>query len=465
MQRVIKQVGWNGLRGLLMALCVGVITLALGGCEFSEQDNELESGVAEHTLVMYLNANNNLSPHITNNVYDAEVGMVGAMPSTRLVIYLDTATSTKLYEVSYLRYGDGNYIKHTRVLKEYPEQTSTTPAVMKAVFEDIKTLVPSKSYGLVHAGHGSGWFPKSDSGTAYNSQKNIQLGPINTPSTSSTVGDEYDFGFFAAKEPLTRAMGYDGDINNFTSTAEFVEGISPIKFDYIVFDACFMASLEFLYELRNYTNYVIASPVEVMGPGYPYQDIVPLLVSPNHDLQAVCEKIMDVYRNDRTFSVTESAAVSLIDCSKLEALTESVSAVWRKVSMGKLTSESEVVGFISANVDEKKVQVLDRMKPAGFYDLKDFVEQLAGEGNVAEVEAFRVALSEAVVFADNTDEITSLGYSSDGLASYGYGVIQPKDGAESVKLCGLSCYLPRITAPITMLWYFQTEWARRAYGL
>ncbi|MBQ5669379.1 MAG: hypothetical protein IIV29_01650, partial [Tidjanibacter sp.] len=76
MQRVIKQVGWNGLRGLLMALCVGVITLALGGCEFSEQDNELESGVAEHTLVMYLNANNNLSPHITNNVYDAEIGMV-----------------------------------------------------------------------------------------------------------------------------------------------------------------------------------------------------------------------------------------------------------------------------------------------------------------------------------------------------------------------------------------------------
>ncbi len=455
---------WNRLRSLWMTLCVGAVAFALEGCGPWTEVEVLESGMVEHTLVMYLNANNNLAAHIVNNAYDAEKGMMGAMPSTRLVIYLDRSNSTTLYEVSYLQYGSANYVKHARVLKEYPEQTSTTPEVMNAVFEDIKRLVPSKSYGLVHAGHGSGWFPEPNSGTAYNNQKNKPLGPTNAPSASLTVGDEYDFGFLTAEEPLTRAMGYDGSTNNFTSTDEFVEGISPIKFDYIIFDACFMASVEFLYELRGVTDYVIASPVEVMGPGFPYEEVVPLLMAPKHSLRAVCEKIMEVYRTDRSFSGTESAAVSLIDCSKLEALTESVSAVWRKVATQKPASESEVVGVIAANVDEKKVQVLDRMKPAGFYDLKDLVEQLAGEGSGAEVEAFRTALNEAVVFADNTDEITSLGYSDDGI-SYGYAAITPKEGAESVRLCGLNCYLPRATAPVTMGWYFQTEWARRAYGL
>ena len=177
---------WNRFCGLWTAVCVGVMALALGGCRPLDRCEVLERGMVEHTLVMYLNANNNLSAHISNNAYDAERGMEGAMPSTRLIIYLDNLTSTTLYEIFYLQYGSANYVKHARVLKEYPEQTSTTPEVMKAVFEDIKRLVPSKSYGLVHAGHGSGWFPKPNSGTAYNNQKNKPLGPINSPQTSLT---------------------------------------------------------------------------------------------------------------------------------------------------------------------------------------------------------------------------------------------------------------------------------------
>ncbi len=459
-----QQMSFDRLRVFLTTLCVGVMAIVLGGCVPSEQSEVLDSGMVEHTLVMYLNANNNLASHIINNAYDAENGMEGAMPSTRLVVYLDKYASTTLYEVSYLQYGAGNYVKHSRILKEYPEQISTTPEVMRGVFEDIKALVPSKSYGLVHAGHGSGWFPKPDSGTAYNNQKNKPLGPTDAPQMSLTVGDEYNFGFFAAEEPLTRAMGYDGANANFTSTAEFVEGVSPIKFDYIIFDACFMASVEFLYELRNVTDYVVASPVEVMGPGFPYEEIIPLLMAPQHDLKAVCEKIIEVYRTDRSFSTTESAAVTLVDCSKLDALAESIAAVWNGVNEQKPTSESGVAEAIATCVDEKRVQVLDRMKPAGFYDLKDFVEQLVGEANTAEAEAFRTALADAVIFADNTDEITSLGYSADEY-SYGYSTIEPKEGAESVRLCGLSCYLPRVVAPVTMGWYFQTEWARSVYGL
>lgn len=449
---------------------VWALVFALMGCS-SEKVEVLDIGVAEHTLVMYLNANNNLSGHILNNAYDAEKGAMGLLPSTKLVIYLDKSDGTSsLYEVKYLQYGAANYIKHTTLLKEYPEQVSTSALVMRGVFEDVKRLVPSKSYGLVLAGHGSGWFPEPDSGVSYDNQRSTGSegvwAQVSPNALSGTIADEYDFGFMTAENPLTRAMGYDGplgtkDPEHYISTSELILGMSHMKFDYIIFDACFMASVEFLYELRNVTDYVIASPVEVMGPGLPYKDLMPLLMAPEHNLEAVCEKIMEVYRNDRQFSAYASSAISLIDCSKLETLAESVAAVWQKVvgTEGPKNQE-DVVRFVADGVDEAKIQVLDRMQPSGFYDLRDYVEQLAAIGGAGvDLTDFYVALEDVLVYADHTEEIQSNG------GNYGWGAIPVKAGGEELDLCGLSCYLPRTTAPITASWYFKTPWARSVYGL
>ena len=115
-----------------VAVLMSAVAVALGGCRPFVEVEMLPSGVVEHTLVMYLNANNNLAHHIKANALDAERGMMGALPSTRLVIYLDEAESTTLYEVRYLQYGSANYVKHTTVLKEYPEQTSTSPEVISS---------------------------------------------------------------------------------------------------------------------------------------------------------------------------------------------------------------------------------------------------------------------------------------------------------------------------------------------
>ncbi|MBR2425049.1 MAG: hypothetical protein IKD05_02845 [Tidjanibacter sp.] len=450
-------------------LSVWVLVLALVGCS-SEKVDVLDLGVADHTLVMYLNANNNLAGAILNNANDAEKGMQGVLPSTKLVIYLDKNDGTSsLYEVKYLQYGTANYIKHTTLLKEYPEQVSTSAVVMRRVFEDVKRLVPSKSYGLVLAGHGSGWFPEPDSGISYDNQRSAgsegawaQMSP---EVVSGTIADEYDFGFLTTETPLTRAMGYDGplgtkDPEHYISTSELILGMSSIKFDYIIFDACFMASVEFLYELRNVTDYVIASPVEVMGPGMPYEELMPLLMAPEHDLRAVCEKIMEVYRNDRQFSSYASSAISLIDCSKLEALTESVAAVWQKVAVGGVDEYADVVEIINQKMHVLEIQVLDRMQPSGFYDFRDYVEQLAAiGGEEVALDDFYAALEDVLVYSDHTDEL----YSNGGM--YGWGKIPVKAGNEKMNLCGLNCYLPRATAPITASWYFKTPWARSVYGL
>lgn len=453
-------------------LLVVLMSLLVSGCDMTESDVEmLDSGEVEHTLVMYLLAENNLSSSIYNNALDAEKGMIGSSPSTRLVIYHDTADETKLYEVRYLPYGaGGEHIRYCKTLKTYPRQTATTPEVMKAVMEDVKRLAPSRTYGLVMSGHGTGWFPKPSSGTGYDKQK---VAPL-VPQTSGTEEVEYFFDLWR-DNPETRAMGYDyalgadGSWNRsedscYVTSKEIIEGLKPIHFDYIIFDACFMSSVEFLYDMRHSADYIIASPVEILAVGLPYTEIVKTLMSHTSNLSRLGEVVMDVYMRDDSFSSRKSLALAMIDCSKLDALAESVAAIYDAT-----TSES-CVALVEERLQNAKfgdvtlpyfegVQPLDRMRPAGFHDLEDYV--LALSDDEALEERFIAALDDAIVWNCHTENIYALGYSLDGMA-YGYDDIEYKvDG--KLSLCGISTYIPIRETPVTLSHYLQTSWAKFIY--
>lgn len=421
----------------------------------------LHGEVCEHTIVMYLMADNNLSSSIYQNALDAEYGMIGASPSVRLVIYLDRADKTELYEVRYLPYGSGDeHIRYCKTLKTYPYQTSTKRSVMREVMEDIKRLAPSQTYGLVMAGHGSGWFPVPSSGTAYHDQKVAPaVGVTNT--SWSAHKEEFFFPSAMIVEPQTRYMGYDYEevdggsrLPSYISTEDIVEALHPIHFDYIIFDACFMSSVEFLYDLRHTTDYIVASPVEIMACGLPYREIVANLASPQHNLASLCDISMDVYMRDDNFSYVKSLALTVVDCSKLEALADAVQAVYRATGGG---NHLEV---IEQRVDRSRVQHLDRMTPAAFYDLEDFVGELAGS-NPLKVQ-FESAMSEAIVSSVHTQHIYSLGYSSS--LDYNYDYITPKSGDSTLSLCGISTYIPFAEAPLTNSLYMETQWAQKVYS-
>lgn len=452
----MSRILYNIMLATFVALFIGCDSLPVMDTAVDMSPVEqLGSGEVEHTLVMYLLANNNLETSIYHNALDAEAGMVGALPSTRLVIYLDRRNETKLYEVRYLPYGDGDeYIRYCKVLKTYPDQISTKPEVMRGVLEDVKRLAPSKSYGLVCSGHGTGWFPKPSSGTSYDKQK---VAPL--------WGEgEYVFNY-DRYVPETKAMGYDlveledGSLvrtdESFISSAEIVEGLSPIHFDYILFDACFMSSVEFLYDLRHSTDYVIASPVEVLGVGMPYKEVVRNLMTTNHNLATLCDIIMDVYMRDDKFTATKSLALALIDCSHLEALADAVADVYDSVSKGDYKST------LKDRIKLSEIQMLDRMIPAAFHDMDDYVYAMAG-GNTPQMQHFLEVLDKVVVKSVHTEDIYSYGYSSDGFA-VGYANIEYKVNGV-MDLCGISTYVPSRDLPVTLEYYFQTEWAKKVYS-
>lgn len=420
------------VRYCLLWLAVVGIVLIQEGCAPHEQHSlQQEQGVADHTLVMYLLADSGLNSYMLQNKLDAERGMMGALPSARLLVYLDAADSTVLYESRHLPYGAEDHIFHSRRLKAYDKQNSTDVEVLKQVMADVRELAPSRSYGLVMAGHGTGWFPKPSSGTEYGEQR---VAP-------QRVAPEHSFAPLTANL-LTRHLGYDNLDKEYCLTSQdIIDGLDGMHFEYIIFDACFMGSVEFLYDLRHLTDYVLSSPVEVMNAGFPYEQMVEVMMSPGRSVVDVAETIMDTYLNTSFSSVT-SVAVSVVDCSKLEALADAVAPLFSPEAV--------------ATIDREQVQTLERMSRHAFFDLEDVLYQLSD----GREELYAEALADAIVYAANTPDIYSYGsYDDFGL---NYDFIEDKVGGV-LELCGLSCYLPYEDAPATAALYYQTDWAKKVY--
>lgn len=163
-------------------------------------------------------------------------------------------------------------------LAEYTqEDLSTDPVIMKGILNKIKEELPADTYGLVISSHGGGWVPN----------------------------DIFDSHVLAQ----TRFIGQDG--TDYMEIPDLAEALEGSHFEYILFDACLMSSVEALYDLRQAAKYLIASPAEVLAEGFPYKEIVSQLFY--NDLKGACQSFMNKYRQT-------SGTIALVQTDKLEAL-------------------------------------------------------------------------------------------------------------------------------------------------
>ncbi len=124
-----------------------------------------------------------------------------------------------------------------------------------------------------------------------------------------------------ARSTDDRSFGDTGrsiDITNFAAAVK-AQNYRP---DYLLFDACFMANIETLYDLRECTDYVIAAPCEIMAQGFPYERAMPWFFTDGgkeYNLTKVCEAFWNFYMNDAT---TQSGCISLAVMSEMEGMKE-----------------------------------------------------------------------------------------------------------------------------------------------
>lgn len=271
--------------------------------------------LAERTIFLYMAANNNLAGNAYDNINQMEEGFRN-IDGTLIVYAKIFGQSPRIYRISY----DNSREIKSAVLKSYPDHDSSDPKIMKMVMDDMQKLAPAKSYGLVLWSHASNWLP----GTS---------------------------------KLKTRSFGDD---DGRTMDIKALKKALPTNLDFLVFDACSMASVEVLYEQKDITPLVLASPTEIINTGMPYHQVLNGLFH-----QDIPSGLMEVaratykYYNEKD-GILRSATFSLIDMEQLETLAETTRLLISEMNVKRVRRDG------IQRLD------LDRTSPISAFDFLDF---------------------------------------------------------------------------------------------
>ena len=264
--------------------------------------------------------------------------------------------------------------------------------MMTDVFNWVKEEFPAASYGAVLSSHATGWLPKGyyDNCKQYEGQN--RGGSVSWSPQLHSFGQEY----------------YSSGTKTQEMELKDLAAAIPYKLDYILFDACLMATVEVAWELRNVCAYLGAAPCEIPAAGFNYRTLAEHLLKPEvPDLKAVCQDYFETYEHDSVYG----AAITMVDCSRLDRLASTCRDLFERYRSGIL------------NLAGKNVQTYDRRTGNKtyyvFFDLKDLLRE-AGAAD-ADLALLQAALDEAIVFEAHTSRFIDLKLN---------------------RCCGLSMYLP-----------------------
>ncbi len=355
------------------------IALLMMACE--GEDSPVSS--SKETVIVYMAADNDLSNEAIHNINEMEQALADG--NKNLIVYMDLDDGEP--RVMKISYDESEKITSSTVLN-YPDQNSASPTVFRAVIDDIVGLYPSENYGLILWSHGTGWLPSTAT--------------LTTKSFGNDKGSEMDI-------------------------RDLAQALPSGTFEYILFDACLMGSIEVAYQLRTKAKYILASPTEILSSGFPYKEIVSPLFDLNSNtldkLKKVAEEYMDYYRAQS--GKYQSASISLIQTDALEPLARNTRSLLLKHELSPWDYRHDAI------------QRLDVWKQVVTYDFQDFLSKNYPD---MDVEAVQKKLENAVLYKAHTDEFI---------------------GAYSIQnFCGLSCYVPQAGRETLNAYYQTLSWCK-----
>lgn len=404
------------LVNIIRATLASLLMLSAVACDKTFDDMPGNKGTAPvrnvtsekaQVLVLYSAGFNSLCAALEDDVSDMKSGylpLVGSM-SKAVLVYSRRLSETGKYTdrtPSYLirlsSDGWGKVISDT--LKTWPETDEAVSAsTMTDVLETVKGLYPHASYGMVFSSHGSGWLPsgyystgKITAGTA-----GLQAVPYIDPNSDGSMPRVKSIGI----DNITSRNTYEMEIETFAQAL-------PMKFDYIIIDACLMGCIEVAYALKDKCDKLVFSQAEVLEDGLcDYTTLTQRVLKPVvPDLYNLCEDSYRHYKNQDD-PIYRSLTISMIDCTRLDGLAESCKSLFSKYrNQISLVNAANVQGYF-------------RSRKHWFYDLTDILRQSGvPEADMAD---YNKAMSDCVLYNAATDTFINFDIRTH---------------------CGLSMYLP-----------------------
>ena len=332
--------------------------------DFTDSSGESDPPVIDNelTILLYMPWTGSLSseglyPYLTENVESvctAIEGMKG-MTDYRLMLFIsESYNKSKLYEITY---NESRAKCEKKLVKEYSGHEYTAVKGLTDILNEVKNHATAQHYAMVLGCHGTGWTFK-DSWHRY---------PNYAKETSPSLGEGSGEGipyqnYDGVITPMhTRFFGSVSDISTFsTDIPTLAQAIANagMKMEYILFDDCYMANVEVAYELRNVTDFLLASTSEVMAVGVPYYSMWASLASVTPGYVDAVSAFDRFYRD----YVMPYGTFSAIDCRQMDELATAMREINSKY---KLSDEAL-----------HSIQVLDGFYDPIFYDMGDYLEKL-----------------------------------------------------------------------------------------
>lgn len=296
-----------------LIIILAVITLATA-CN----DETAKEEPFTRTILVYLGRDNNLYGSSEEKIEAMLEGLDGQHGN--LIFYEDKRGNSPRLMEAYLENG----INKTRVLETYDDENSASPEVFSRVVNDVLSMYPSDSYGLIVFSHASGWLPEST---------------LTKP----------------------RSVIIDGKAE--MDLKDFASSIPDNAFYFIIFEACFMAGIEVAYELKDKTDYIVSSSAEILSPGFRpvYPETIDKLFGKVPDLQSFVEKAHEYIASQG--GASQSSTLSLIKTAGLPALKE-----WVRENVQS-----------PSTVDPAEVQYFDRYSYHLFFDFEDYFSRAVND--------------------------------------------------------------------------------------
>ena len=380
--------------------------MGLTGC--NDEAFDIDSVNKQTLLIMYpwsgTENSAGLYSDMVNNLNQIEnaIKKNKGLKSTRVFVFMSTsATESSLFE---LTYNSSTFTVEHQMLENYTGTAYTTTEGLTDIIGEVKLQAEALNYALIIGGHGTGW---------------------------NNISDWTDYPNQAKRKAALKTRSFGGLDNtyaiNVSSLAQAIE-TNGIKMQYILFDACYMSNVETAYELKDATNFLLASPNEIMAKGLPYEDIWSYLntTTPNY------ASIISSYYSHSNNTSTPDASLAAIDCRQMDDLA-------------KIMKEINAAYTFDSSLRDS-LQVLDGFNTTIFYDLGSYVD------NLCQDEALKTK------FTKQLDKVVKYKKSTEKLYSYLYSY----QGQTYIKVntfSGLTTSAPSIN-PVAERGWRNTKWAQ-----
>ena len=332
-------------------LCLLAVCFVACGSDEPSPTPDPPVSKSERSVLIYMAANSDLTTKgfFASDFEEMKKGSQTLNDDQNLLIYVDK----KGDETPYLaRIKDGQVIDSTSI----NGCISSDPASLEKALSFMHEKYPAKSYGLIFWGHADGWLINNDS-IAY------------------------------AK---TRAYAIDESTNpdswmNIPSMARAIKnGMNGEKLAYILGDCCEFGCVEVAYELRNTTDYLIASPAEIPAEGAYYADLSDFFDTSSNCYEKIIDKYWDFYINTFKWSYI----YYIYEYGDLEGYSVPLMAV----------KTSELENLAAATADLLKT-IPDKLSPTGTIDYSKVIYYSINKGSKLNYDMYKT-LKENTAEAD-----------------------------------------------------------------